>query len=179
MLLRRVLSRYLPVDPGAWRFGNGPYGRPDILEPVCPLRFSVAHTGGLIVIGVCAGAEVGVDVERRDRGRVPLPVADRWFAPAEAAALRALPVAARRRRFLELWTLKEAYVKARGLGLLAMPLDRFVIDLAGGAPRLLAAADDDPARWRLHSLELGEHLVAVATTASAGLILHDAGELSA
>jgi 4'-phosphopantetheinyl transferase len=159
-LVRRVLSTYRPVAPEAWRFTTGSHGKP-LLDPDCGLVFSVAHTDGLTVVAVCTGDEVGVDVERVDR-RVPLGVAGRWFAPAELEALAAAPEPERARRFLELWTLKEAYVKARGLGVIGLSLASFVIDPAG--PRLQAAADDDPARWHLTLRAHGDHLIAVATT---------------
>ncbi len=172
-LVRQVLSTYRPVAPEAWRFTTGSHGKPE-LEPdqAEGLRYSVAHTGGLTVVAVSTGDEVGVDVERVDR-RAPLGVAGRWFAPAEVEALAAAPEPERARRFLELWTLKEAYVKARGLGVIALPLASFVIDPAG--PRLQAAADDDPARWHLTLRAHGDHLIAVATTCAAPPTFREVG----
>jgi 4'-phosphopantetheinyl transferase len=146
-MIRGVLSTYRPVAPEDWRFVSGSHGRPE-LDPDCGLRFSAAHTRGLTVVGVCDDGEVGVDVERLDRRARP-GLAGRWFAPEEVAALDDLAEPQRARRFLELWTLKEAYVKARGLGVIGLPLASFVVDVAGAAgPVLRAAADDDPARCR-------------------------------
>ena len=74
------------------------------------------------------------------------------LSPAEIAALRALAPEARDRAFFAVWTRKEAYAKARGLGL-ALPFDRFSVATDPAAPALLAADDDDPARWTLRDVE--------------------------
>lgn len=65
--------------------------------------------------------------------------------------LRAMPLAERLRRFFEIWTLKEAYIKARGMGL-SLPLADFTIRFAGEAGLGIAFAPgtgEDPARWHL------------------------------
>jgi 4'-phosphopantetheinyl transferase len=74
----------------------------------------------------------------------------RCFAPDERAALAALPAAAQPRRFIELWTLKEAYIKARGLGL-SLPLERISLTLDDAQPRLTLdpSLGDDAASWQL------------------------------
>jgi 4'-phosphopantetheinyl transferase len=165
-LERTVLSRYAPVEPNAWRFRPGSHGRPEIAAPLqAPLAYNLAHSGGLIACVVAAaGDAVGVDVESLRR-RAPLEVADRFFAPSEAAALRALPAALRPRRFFDYWTLKESYIKARGLGL-SLPLSQFAIALDHGPPPRVAfdpALADDPAWWEFRQLEPAPgYLAAVA-----------------
>ena len=130
-LVRTTLSRYCPVSPGAWEFEMGERGRPEIAGPVdAGLRFNLSHTPGRAVCAVARDRDVGVDVERLSRVTQPLLIADRFFAPAEIAALRASHESQRRQRFFELWTLKESYIKARGLGL-AIPLDQFLVRRAG------------------------------------------------
>src|SRR5438874_2067680 len=76
------------------------------------------------------------------------------LAPDEVTALRALAPPARERAFFAVWTRKEAYAKARGLGL-ALPFEEFTVSTDPAAPTLLAAADDDPARWTLRDLDAG------------------------
>ncbi len=166
-LCRSVLSRYAPVAPGAWRFRPNAHGRPEVAGPdgAPPLRFNLANTAGLIACLVGGAREVGVDVEAMDRRTHALAVAERFFSAAEAAALRALPQEAQRARFLEYWTLKESYIKARGLGL-ALPLGdcTFVLD-AGRPPRveLLPRLGDDAAAWQFFQLRPTErHLAAAA-----------------
>lgn len=125
-LVRTVLSRHAPLAPEAWVFGANAQGRPHIVDPpsaVQDLSFNVSHTEALVVLAVAHGREIGVDIECTRR-RAPLEVAQRFFSAAEAAALAALPPALQVARFWDLWTLKESYIKARGLGL-SLPLDAF------------------------------------------------------
>jgi 4'-phosphopantetheinyl transferase len=116
-LLRTRLAGYTGVAPTAFRFGCGAHGRPAIDEPAAwrALRFSVSHTEGALACALVWGAEIGVDVEQV--GDPPSAVAETFFAPQEVADLDGCPPEVRRRRFFELWTLKEAYTKARGTGL--------------------------------------------------------------
>jgi 4'-phosphopantetheinyl transferase len=117
------------------------------------LTFSAAHTEGLVLCAVAAGRAVGADVERLREP--PLDVAGHFFAPSEAEAVRTASPERRAETFFRCWTLKESYVKARGLGL-SLPLDRFAFDLAGDpTPRVRfdPALGDDPSAWRFFSLK--------------------------
>lgn len=164
-LVRETLSRYAPVAPEAWRFESNEYGRPEIADRgLSWLRFNLTHTDGLAICAVARGVDVGVDVEGVDRAGQTVEIAERFFAPAEVAALLALPAERRRARFFELWTLKEAYIKARGAGL-SIPLEKFAFALSAGAPPILATEPelrDEPRAWRFASLRLSDrHLAAV------------------
>jgi len=164
-LVRTVLSRYRSSAPQDWRFIADAHGRPQLSpEHQWPeLQFNIAHTAGVVVLAVTAGAAVGVDVET-PRRRTDTVALERYFAPTERAALEALPAAARRRRFFELWTLKEAYLKARGLGL-RLPLAGFAFDFCAPARVQLQVTDacaDTPQRWALAQLCLrGRYLLAL------------------
>ncbi|MEQ1730761.1 MAG: 4'-phosphopantetheinyl transferase superfamily protein [Vicinamibacterales bacterium] len=166
-MVRSVLSRYAQVDPRDWRFVENAHGRPEVSEPhhATHLRFNLSHADGVVTLAVSAHYDVGVDVERLGRP-TRLAIADRFFAPSEVDALRALPEAEQPRRFLEYWTLKESYIKARGAGM-SLRLDQFAFDLTTpGRPaiRFADAFDDDPHTWQFDRLFVGdEHLVAVAT----------------
>jgi 4'-phosphopantetheinyl transferase len=136
VLVRSVLSRYADVRPADWRFAAGHRGRPEIAGPGrSPLRFNLSHTAGLAACVVTDGWDCGIDVESRNRRRDPLAVADRVTTPAERAVLEALPEALRSQHFLTCWTLKEAYAKARGLGL-ALPLRHYGFVVDGDAIRI-------------------------------------------
>ena len=166
-LVRVTLSRYCDVPPARWRFRTHDHGRPEVASPASPLRFNVSHTEGLVVCLVSRGRGLGVDAESLDRDRRWLDLAERFFSPVEARALREAPAARRRLRFLEYWTLKESYVKARGRGL-TLPLSGFWFDLPAPARdgigiRFTRAVDDDPARWQFSLDRLGTgHVVATA-----------------
>jgi 4'-phosphopantetheinyl transferase len=165
-LLRRALSRYADLPPSAWRFRTDRHGRPSIALPrlPTPLHFNQSHTEGLIACLVSRHGEVGVDVEYTPRRLLAAGIAESHFAPSEVQALRALPAAGQRERFFALWTLKEAYIKARGLGL-ALPLDGFHFDLAGVTPTIAFAPgfDDTCTGWHFQRLHLSpDHAAALA-----------------
>ena len=87
------------------------------------------------------GREVGVDVEHIGR-HLTHDIAGRFFAPNEVTDLRTLPEDDQQRVFFDYWTLKEAYIKARGFGL-ALPLGDFAFKLnppATAGDRLRAGA---------------------------------------
>lgn len=182
-LVRSVLSRYAAVAPAEWRFDAGPHGKPFICQPELgwPLSFNLSNTDGLIACAVSWGADVGIDVEDAARSVECQVIASSYFAPVEARALLALPGARQRERFFVYWTLKESYIKARGLGL-AIPLEHFWFSLgspsqgnggsAGAAAAPLGAditiafdprLEDDPASWAFALLRASaRHLMAVS-----------------
>lgn len=151
-LVRTTLSRYAPIRPAAWRFIANVHGRPEILDRpagVPDLRFNLSHTDGLIACAVTIGREVGVDVEHINR-HLTHDVAGRFFAPAEVSDLKRLPEDDQERVFFDYWTLKEAYIKARGFGL-ALPLGDFAFKLNPPNPPEIAfepVLEDDPATWQ-------------------------------
>ncbi|MDB4983274.1 MAG: 4-phosphopantetheinyl transferase [Myxococcales bacterium] len=148
-LVRAVLSRYWSATPPTdWRFVTNPQGRPEIAPGLAslPLRFNLSHTEGLVACAVALGRDVGVDVEHIEPPVLDLGIADHCFAPSEVRGLMAQPESARRERFFAIWTLKEAYIKARGLGL-SLPLDKFAFELPALAITIDPALNDDAAHW--------------------------------
>jgi 4'-phosphopantetheinyl transferase len=126
-LLRTSLANYLGRAPGKIAFARNPFGKPSLADTTEPLRFNLSHTRGLAVVAVASGGAVGVDAE--DIGRTTdVSEAGRSFAPAEIAQIASWSGRRQRVAFFSLWTLKEAYIKARGLGL-SLPLDRFAFGL--------------------------------------------------
>lgn len=172
-LVRTTLSHYADVDPRAWRFQVGRTGRPEIVAASgdVPLRFNVSHTAGLVVCAVARERAVGVDVEAWDRPHRAVALAERYFAPDEAAAIRGCAEDARAPLFVRLWTLKEAYVKARAAALATALHDAaFTIDAAGGvSARFAARTGDDVAGWQFTLLApTSRHCVAVAVRKKPG-----------
>lgn len=126
-LVRTVLSRYEPITPRDWQFTTNAYGRPEIAAihgEAARLRFNISHTNSLILMGVAYQRRLGVDVENDRLREAPLEAAQKFFAEREILDLYALPPMKRKERFFAYWTLKESYIKARGMGL-SLPLDRF------------------------------------------------------
>ena len=162
-LVRMALSRYAPVAPAEWTFSADSYGKPSIAAPASTLTFSLSHTRRLVACAVARGRPVGVDVEDASRP-APLEIAERYFVAGERRDIFAADPDQRTRRFFGYWTLKEAYVKACGLGL-SLPLDRFELQRDGeGAWQIAFPAPplDDPAAWWFHAWPTPTHQAAVA-----------------
>ena len=156
-LLRTILGRYLDRPPETLRFVANAHGKPG-LDPASgaddSIRFNLAHSGPWVVYALTLGREIGVDIERIRPKFGGFAIAERFFAPAEVAALRALPDDSRPLAFFHGWTRKEAYIKAKGKGL-ALPLDEFEVAIDPDRPAALLATPPDPpeaARWRLVEL---------------------------
>lgn len=166
-LARTMLSAYVPVAPRDWPFLIDERGRPE-LGPrpagVPDLRFNLTHTSGLVACAVTVAREVGIDVEQITR-RILHDVPERFFSPREVADLRALPDADQQLMFFDYWTLKESYIKARGLGL-ALPLRHFTfLRPPGRAPEIVFAPElhDAADSWQFAQFwPTPEHRMAVA-----------------
>jgi 4'-phosphopantetheinyl transferase len=171
-LTRRLLADVIGVEASALEFSASEHGRPELSAPNAALdfRFNLSHTHGLVACGVTRGREIGVDVERIDREVELLAVGRHVYSPREMAVLESLSGEAQRLHFFELWTLKEAYVKAIGKGL-AGPLRS--ISFAPGALDPVPVhfdpeANDDASTWcfRRHSPR-SSHRLAIALRADA------------
>lgn len=134
-LLRMALSKYTGVPPHLWRFSVNEYGKPRIESPAMEpdLRFSVTHTPSVAAVAVAVGFHVGVDAECMSRSTDWQTVAENFFAPEEWRYLTSLPDADRRAGFFQIWTLKEALLKAVGRGF-SIPLNVFRFEFQAGEP---------------------------------------------
>ena len=165
-LVRTTLSRYVRVPESEWQFETNRYGRPYISEPRIhgDIQFNLSNTNGLVVCVVAKDCEIGVDVENAARPLDIDAVAPDVFSRNELADLRSRRSKDKRDCFFAYWTLKEAYIKARAMGL-SIPLDAFWFDLEGPSP-LLRVTDrclDEPARWRFYQYApTPDHRLAIA-----------------
>ncbi|MDO8387766.1 MAG: 4'-phosphopantetheinyl transferase superfamily protein [Polaromonas sp.] len=160
-LLRRALSCCTGVPPAQWVFAQDPYGKPHVAEPAgVPLSFNVSHTRGLAACAVTDGGAVGVDVEHRGR-TLDLPgLARQLFAAREMEHFESLEPQGARDYFFAIWTLKEAYLKARGVGL-SHPLEAVSLELAGANG---ARCSDTDQPWHfLRSQPTRAHVLALCT----------------
>lgn len=171
-LLRLGLSGYVDVTPTRWTFVQNGYGKPEIAEPRTepPLRFNLSHTRGMAALAVTLGREIGVDVENCRRNIDSVGLSGRYFSPREAAELRSLPPERRQSRFFDFWTLKEAYIKARGMGLsfplrdCSMRVDRKPVEI-----EFAAGVDDVAGEWQFEQFHPSEHhKIAVAVRRDPG-----------
>jgi 4'-phosphopantetheinyl transferase len=116
-VLDRVLALYLGEDPGAIELVRGEHGKPRLAAGPERLAFNLSHSGGLALVAVTRGREVGVDVEREKPERDLLALAERALSPEDAAAVRDVGEAERTRLFYALWARHEARLKCLGVGL--------------------------------------------------------------
>jgi 4'-phosphopantetheinyl transferase len=148
--LRMVLGLYLSADPQSLEFRTGPMGKPALVQTFTDLRFNLSHSGDLALIAVARGREVGVDVERLQRDIEFDPIVEHYFEPAEVWDLRTAPPQERVERFFDLWTRKEACVKAEGGGLGLPPCtDRFGVRNLCPALGYAGAVASEGDEWRL------------------------------
>jgi len=164
-VLRNLLGRYLGINAADLRFAYTEYGKP-YLEPAPPnqtraLKFNLAHAGDLAVYAITTIGDIGVDLERLNPDFAGAEIAQRFFSPTEIASLEQLPAPVRRLAFFNCWTRKEAFIKAKGLGL-SLALDQFDVTLAPAEKAMLLRTrwdQDEAERWSLRALELGPDYV--------------------
>ena len=165
ILVRCVLGEALGVAPQALQFACNEWGRPAVVSDLMPvpIYFNVSHTEGLVVCLVSTDGEVGVDTESFARGPDLLTLAPDVFSAKELNELAALPVQDQSKRAVVLWTLKESYIKARGMGL-SIPLDKFSFHFESDGVRLEVEPElgDDSKRWQFQWQTFGSHCLSTA-----------------
>jgi 4'-phosphopantetheinyl transferase len=149
-LVRIALARLTGREPGEWHFVRSDAGKLLVVaDQVLPLDFSISHARGLVVCAVTSPGRIGVDIEHFGRHVQSSTIAKRFFTPAEAKAVESAPDDARSAKFLQLWALKEAYLKAHGTGL-SESLQSVEFELAA-RPRITSTRfdGDSPERWQV------------------------------
>jgi 4'-phosphopantetheinyl transferase len=159
--LRHVLGDALGIDPAAVAFEFGEFGKPALSPPWDGLHFNLSHCRDLALIALCRDGAVGVDIEPRDRAPSLLGCEEAFCHPEEIAAL---PVeeSPRAVTLLEIWTAKEALLKALGTGM-SVPPPSVAVARHGEDPRLRD--------FRLHrpvDPALANHLACLAVPAPVG-----------
>jgi 4'-phosphopantetheinyl transferase len=161
---RLVLGAYLGLAPAQLHFESGINKKPRLREAPT-LHYNVSHTGDWVVLAV-AEAEVGIDIEQLAPCFAFQDVLDYSFSPAEKAFVEHSPVP--HHAFYQLWTRKEAFVKATGRGIDA----EFSQVPALAGEHLLAGSAVVP-RWAVSSFEAAAgYVAAVAYPASLAGALH-------
>jgi 4'-phosphopantetheinyl transferase len=158
--LRHALASIADIEPAAFRFGTGAWGKPFIAAPAChaTMQFSVAHTGSIGLIAAAPSRRIGIDVEQRCRVDDRYPIAKQVLGAELAISLDRLDESARDQAFLRCWTVAEAFAKATGLGLAgfagALPLRVSNAEVIGITDADAAQAETGLA-WSIVPLDLG------------------------
>jgi 4'-phosphopantetheinyl transferase len=159
--LRKLLGRYLDIAAADLRFAYADHGKPqlaaEIGQQLTPLRFNLAHSGGLAVYAFTLLGEIGIDLEYIKPEFTGDDVARRFFSATEIASLDQLGADERVFAFFNCWTRKEAFIKAKGMGL-SLALDQFDVALAPDQEAALLRTrwdESEAGRWSLRALDIG------------------------
>lgn len=158
---RGTLRKLLGV-PACVSFSYGAFGKPELDRS--EVQFNVSHSRGMGMIAVTRGREVGCDIERIDPEFGSENIPERFFSPAEVAALRALPLAQQCDAFFRCWTRKEAFIKACGMGV-SLALDSFDVSLGPDQPAALLRGADG---WSLQAVDAPEGFAAAVAARGTG-----------
>lgn len=155
-MIRTLLSLYGQREPATWRFTANRWNKPEIDGRQNPgnLRFNISHTDGLICCVFTRSSDIGVDVENIRRRTESVKIAHRYFSLLEVQALVNQPKSSQRERFFDYWTLKESYIKARGMGLAISLRDfSFIFNRRGTVDiRFAGSRKDDPDLWNFTTM---------------------------
>lgn len=163
--LRRLLGKYLGIDPTKIGFFYNSYGKPNIIQDK-QLNFNVSHSEKNIVIAFAKGLGIGVDIEKIKNDFDPMELAENFFSQEEIKALSNHEEESRYRAFYRCWTRKESFIKALGQGL-SYPLDSFAVSLDNDHTAQFLKIDGipDPKKsWQLLSFIPAEGYIAALST---------------
>lgn len=178
IVLREACGLLYGIAPRHIRFAYNEHGKPHLDRPagISPViegacHFNLSHTGHLIAFGASMAGPLGIDIERVAARPGLAQIARRFFHPQEFAYATALGQPVCEQRFFEVWTRKEALLKAMGTGL-ATDLRRVAVPLPGGEHRYTGVAS----AFEVLDVPMPEGFAgAIAYTAPA---THDRGAIS-
>jgi len=195
LLLRNVLSLYSSISPKRLQFTRNPYGKPKIANENSLLSFNISHTNHLICCAVVPKLPIGVDVERFRNIDNLIDIANYSFSPYEIRdILNAVSIQEKQKLFFAYWTLREAYLKGRGIGF-SDSSEIFSFLRCGPNQKYLQLSInpsliDSQYAWRFITYELNkyEHMMSIAVKCDyrhgMNILIHDVniikrqGELS-
>ncbi len=171
-LMRRMLAAYLDVEASSLELEATDAGKLFLPGDDPSLEFNLTHKPGCIAVALAQGRAIGVDAEEYEPDHANEKIARRFFAASEVDQLKGLSRDTLAWRFYRFWTLKEAYIKARGLGM-KLPLQDFAfsfddpltLEQAGEGIRIrfTGRIEDEPSHWRFQTRRVSDaHLISVA-----------------
>jgi len=169
--LRAIIGLYLECPPTVLRFDYGEHGKPFLSDSDAKsdMNFNLAHSAGLAIFGFTRKRAIGIDLEEIRHDIDADEIAKHFFSPNESHRLLSVPPIARTEAFFNCWTRKEAFIKAKGIGM-SLPLDQFDVGFLPLEPaRLLETKwdQDECWRWSLRAIDVGrDYAAAVAVEGS-------------
>ncbi len=172
--VRMCLAHYTDTAPGTLVLATEPNGKPYLINASLPIVFNLSHSNDMVVLAVGLQHALGVDIETTTRKRSQHAIAERYFHPNEVAHLQQLTNAEHSKYFFQLWTLKEAFLKATGEGI-SGGLNKTFFTLKNNnihaefAPELTTAAQD----WQFYQQFINtDYCVALARNSNQLLNIH-------
>jgi len=166
-LLRKSLSHYLEAAPSEVRFTYNKYGKPNIDPQYHPenIKFNLSHSENLALYAITQNREIGIDVEYIRKVDKADKIVKRFFSKEEGEFYHSQPNKKKNWAFFTLWTRKEAYSKARGMGI-GLPTKEFDLQLV--PPEINHSndirAENKASKWSLINIEVdSDYLAALAT----------------
>lgn len=156
-ILRQILGNYLNEEPRRLEFRLEKNNKP-VLESGNgnnAIHFNITHSNGVGLFALCRSGEIGVDLEWLGNHVDCEEIRKRFWSDRENKEWRLLSEGEKREAFFNVWTCKEAFLKARGEGL-SRPLDTFDISLFPSDSSRLLAIDGDPVeafQWQVHNFK--------------------------
>jgi 4'-phosphopantetheinyl transferase len=152
-VLRDILRRYRPLVRELLRFVTSSHGKPELAEEAGGhnLRFNLSHSHSVALVAVAADREVGVDVEHLRELANWEDIARRYLSDPERRALNNKSEQERMVAFFNCWTRKEAYVKAKGMGL-SIPMNSFSTEVSADKLVRAVPGENPDTPWSLEDL---------------------------
>lgn len=163
-LLRKIVARYLNINPIDIIFEKNEYGKPLILPSQNPLniQFNISHSKHNLLFGFCLDHQIGVDIEETDRSLNVNDLAKQVFSKQDLTVFMQLSEQDKILGFFNAWTRKEAFIKAIGMGMY-FPLKNFSVSFAPGQPERLLDLQDTRYQkedWVLKHFDISETVIA-------------------
>ena len=183
-ICRMVLSQYTNTAPSKLNFIKNQHGKPELTDNKNKIRFNLSHNNDLIIIAICTKDDIGCDIENPLRKVNIEPLTRRYFSEQEHLEICTLTSKVQQQRFFEMWTLKEAFVKATGIGI-SLGLDTFYFDKHAANKEINIQFNksfplNKSQVWQFYQQELEQQLLAVCRSSQLkqSINLLDASQLT-
>jgi 4'-phosphopantetheinyl transferase len=153
-LLRLMLARFTGLSPESFEIDEGGGAQPRLRANPWGLHFSVSHSAAWVAVAI-ASAPIGIDIERVAPDCSWPDIAETCFHRSERERLQAMSGPAAREAFFEIWTRKEAYLKAIGSPLATDPPGFSTVERNGAVRADAEAAERDT--WYTRAISAPVH----------------------
>lgn len=172
-ILRILLSHYLKKHPLEIEFTYNLYGKPFLKENTQDLYFNMSHSHHIALYAIAGKGDIGVDVELIRDITIEESLCDMILSRTEKQWFNSLEESNKIRMFFYLWTSKEAFVKAKGVGL-SFPLKQINIPFHQDSfDKIIKVQERKPSKqeWALYRFEKSaKYIGAVAIKAPLSVV---------